>query len=232
MKIGFLVPLDILIFLPALYIEYRMSQPSSSRWLEYSPDYTERLKALLGTGQKSDHEVWISNNPRMRTYADASLSKDWKVFLNGAKLHELSPEELDVAMLVSYFSAEKRSSLKIILRASLLMAIYIDLLLAGGIGISFSSSDTYFLALTLIGFAGIISFPFQLSYLLQKSHERIDQAVLAIIKDSDAISSYLRKASYLIVPVRPMSQKSYERYTKRITKLTEKRISKLISHTH
>ncbi len=231
-RVAFLAPVTILIFLPMLYLYHKMSQPAPTIGLEYSPEYTERLAKLLGLDKKPDHDVWISSNPRMRAYADASLGRDWRLFVNGRNFSDLTSEQQDIAMLTSYFSRETNSSFRLVVKASILVALYVDLLLSGTIIQFFSALIIPSLAMVIVGFAGIVSFPFQLSYLLGRSHEKVDRMVLSKVRNSDEIGSYLRKSSQLLAPMRPMSQRSYQRYMTRLNKMTEKRISKLLKSEH
>ncbi len=228
-RVSVMVPITVVIFLPALYLYYRMSQPASTAGMEYSQEYTSRLMTLLGPGNNPDHDVWISHNPRIRTYAGTSMGKDWKVFLNGNRLNELTPDQLDIAMLSAYFSRGQLFS--IVLKGSVLVAIYVDLLLSGAIVVMFTAFTIPFLALSIAGFIGILTFPYQLSYILGKKQEREDLMVLSIVRNSEEMISYLKKSYQLILPLRPMSQKAYQRYQNRRNRMTEKRISRLLKNT-
>ncbi|MCL4307425.1 MAG: hypothetical protein M1592_01075 [Candidatus Thermoplasmatota archaeon] len=224
-----LIPIDVVILAVPSYLLYRIGKPAILNPEDLSHEYTERLHRLLGTSDDEHHGVYISRKRIVRSYAETSNGKDWHVLLNQDAIQQLDPYQIDAVLLDAYYSHKNGVAKKLILGGAAYVIVSVDLLLIPSILVTLISSAyfIYPLIFSVIGFVMIVAIPFFILSLTQFLQSNADRDVIRHLSNADSFTSAIQKKSSLMIPLRPMTQKQQMRYSKRVSRITEKRINKI-----
>lgn len=220
------IPVDIAILAIPVYLLYRIGKPSPLNPEDFSGEYTERLHSLVGDASADNHEVYISRKKAARSYAETSNGRAWHVLLKQDAIQQLDPGEIDAAMLEAYYSRKFGLTKKILLLGDIYVIISVDLLLIGFLLVTLLGI-AYSLSLLIISAAGVVmiaAFPFFLRFLLWRIQSRADREVLKHLSATDSFISAIRKKSFLMLPLRPLTPKQQIRYEKRLGRIIDRRI--------
>ena len=224
------IPIDMVIFITPilLFVKERKKEIPLSQY-EYSETYTKRLIDLVSPSEAEGHEVYISDKPLGRSFAQVSDGKNWKVFLKRESISQLDPNQIDAILLEVFFSRRKGMVLKLVTFISIYVAVLLDVLLLGFIlgTLLPSAYDIYILILMAAAVVLIVVSPLVFRMHLSSLQGRIDREVLKHLVHSEYFVSTIEKKAKLMVPLRPMTQKQQLRYYRRIDRITEKRIRRI-----
>jgi len=232
-KILLFLPIDSVIFAIPLYLLYRIGKPAILNPEDLSSEYTRRLHDLLSESDSEDHSVYISHRKLMRSYAETSNGRKWHVLLKQDSIQELSPNQIDAAMLEAYYSRKYGLSKKLLLSGAAYVATSVDLLLMASVLLSITTSSyaMYFLIISAVAVVMMAITPFFLSLILSYLRLKVYTAVLRDFPSPDSLVSVIKKTASLMVTLRPMTQKQQMRYLEKINRITQKRINKIIKRS-
>ena len=224
-----LLQIDAAILAIPAYLIYKIGKPSELNPGDFSKEYTERLYGLLANPQDRTHSVYISRKAIKRSFAETSNGNDWQVLLKEEAIRQLEPVQLDAVLLDAYFSRKMGVAKKLLLGGSAYVITSIDLIIVSFILINLvSSPDPVFLLISMaVGVSMIPAIPFFILSLTQFLQSRADKYVVKYLTNYEPFTEAIRKKSSLMVPLRPMTWKQQMRYEKRISRITEKRISRI-----
>lgn len=223
------IPIDTVILAVPAYLLYRDSKPAILNPDDLSQEYTEKLHSLLGDSAADNHDVYISRSRIVRSYADTSKGKEWHVRLKEDAIQQLDPYQIDAVLLDAYYSRKNGVGKKIILAGTAYVIIAVDLLLISSVLMTLISSaySIYLLVSSAAGVVMIAAIPFFILSFSSFLQSMSDRDVIKHLSNADYFVSAIQKKSSLIIPLRPMTQKQQLRFSRRISRMTEKRINKI-----
>ncbi len=229
-----LVPIDVALFIIPLYIFYKSKSETPLDNFEYSQNYTDRLLRLIPSKEVKNHEVYLTDKPIKMSYVETSNGENWKILLKRESILQLNPEELDGVLLESFFARKRGNAMKLVRFIAAYIAVLMDVLLFGSILITIVSPSYDIYIVTMMGASVILiaALPFIVLEFSSFLQSKVDKQVLYNLSRSDSFVSTIRRKSELMIPLRPMTPKQFDRFTKRKERMIEKRIKRIAAFSH
>lgn len=232
------VPASIIIMMPTIYIGYRSRTAKPKTGLVLDEPLTAWIRSKVENTDPNPPEVAMASRPRRvgANFASHTDGPQKKILLAQDARNIFGEDELHAAVLKTYYDMKANSSMKFIFRLNLILMLYVDaIILLTAFSKSITSSPfqlIFVLALAVVVFGFILSFPFIIRIMATRKDFFSDSKAAETLLDVESLKSYIKKAaenyipSPMSTPTRQMKAKAYQQ------KIAGKRIARLENATY
>ena len=224
------IPVDCLLLYLPIYLKYRENRPPNISNLEFSEKYTSQLKNALSGKAEYIPDVYISDSIRGRRLAYATTGNEFKIVVAKEAEGRLSDSEIETLLVMKFFEKKSNYGKKLVYSIAAYFLFLFDaifLMMGASRAILTTVQQIYLLVVTFVAVVLIFLTPFVIKGLLMYFEKRQDRYLAENYGHTEDIISLVKKQNEILIPLRPLSEKQYNSYLKRLQKMTKKRIAYL-----
>ena len=221
------IPVDCLLLYLPIYLKYRENRPANISNLEFSEKYTSQLRNALSGKAEYIPDVYISDSIRGRRFAYATTGKEFKIVVAKEAEGRLSDPEIETLLVMKFFEKKSNYGKKLVYSIAAYFVFIFDaifLMMEASRAILTTFQQIYLLGVTFAVVVLISLSPFVVKELLMYFEKRQDRYLAENYGHTEDIISVVKKQNEILIPLRPLSEKQYNSYLKRLQKMTKKRI--------
>ena len=221
------IPVDCLLLYLPIYLKYRENRPPNISNLEFSEKYTSQLRNALSGKAEYIPDVYISDSIRGRRFAYATTGKEFKIVVAKEAEGRLSDPEIETLLVMKFFEKKSNYGKKLVYSIAAYFVFLFDaifLMMEASRAILTTFQQIYLLGVTFAVVVLISLSPFVVKELLMYFEKRQDRYLAENYGHTEDIISVVKKQNEILIPLRPLSEKQYNSYLKRLQKMTKKRI--------
>lgn len=225
-----LIPMDCLFLFLPIYLKYREERPPDIGNFEFSEKYTSQLRNAVSGKEEYVPDVYVSNNIRGNRLAYATTGTEFKIVVARGAEDKLSDSEMAALMAMALFRKKSNYGKKLIYVISGYFISIFDafFLMAEVSRMRLTAVQQNYLVAALAAAVVLMAMSILvLQALVIYFQRREDRFVAENYGHTEDIISVVKKQNAMAIPLRPLSEKQYNSYSKRIEKITKKRISYL-----